>query len=64
MEKVIKPGLQIALKSRQAGQNAMSELGYRRKGLVVSLVFILFLAGLVYLKLREIESRQRLDPRE
>ncbi|QQS47790.1 MAG: cytochrome c3 family protein [Acidobacteriota bacterium] len=56
VEKVIKPGLDIALRSYQAGESAMNELGFRRKGLAVSLFFILFLAGLVYLKIRQIES--------
>ena len=59
VEKIIKPGLEIARKSRQAGESAMAELGFRRKGLGVSLFFILFLAGLVYLKLKEIESSSK-----
>lgn len=59
VEKVIKPGLDTALNSYQAGENAMNELGFRRKGLAVSLFFILFLAGLVYLKIRQIESKPK-----
>jgi predicted CXXCH cytochrome family protein len=59
VEKVVKPGLGVALKSYQAGENAIAELGFRRKGLAVSLFFILFLAVLVYLKIREIEGRQQ-----
>ena len=59
VEKVIKPGLEIAKKSEKAGEDAMSELGFRRKGLGVSLFFILFLASVVYLKLREIEGRTK-----
>jgi hypothetical protein len=47
--------LGIAAKSYTAGESAFAELSYRRKGLVVSLVFILFLALLVYLKIRQIE---------
>jgi len=58
VDKVIEPGLAISQKDYQAGMDALAELSFRRKGLVVSLVFILFLAGLVYLKIREIESRQ------
>lgn len=57
VEKVAKPGLEIARKSYQAGENALAELGFRRKGLAISLFFILFLAGLVYLKVREIERK-------
>ena len=46
----------VADNSFTAGISAFSELSYRRTGLAVSLVFILFLAGLVYLKIRQIES--------
>jgi len=42
----------------QAGLAALAERKFRREGLAVSLVFILFLAALVYLKIRQIESRQ------
>jgi predicted CXXCH cytochrome family protein len=58
VEKVIGPGLEVSKKGYQAGVDALAERRFRREGLVVSLVFILFLAGLVYLKVREIERRQ------
>ena len=58
VDKVIAPAVGVAAKTYQAGVAALAELNFRRKGLVVSLVFILFLAVLVYLKLREIERRQ------
>lgn len=58
VEKVAQPGLAVARKSFKAGKDALRELGFRRKGLAVSLFFILFLASLVYLKLREIEGRK------
>lgn len=58
VDKVIAPGVSVAAKTYKAGEDALVELNFRRKGLVVSLFFILFLAVLVYLKLREIESRQ------
>ena len=58
VEKVVGPGLDAAGKGYQAGLGALSELSFRRKGLAVSLVFILFLAVLVYLKIKQIESRQ------
>lgn len=57
VEKVVGPGLDVANKGYQAGLSALAELSFRRKGLAVSLVFILFLAGLVYLKIRQIEGR-------
>ena len=58
VDKVAGPGLDVANKGYQAGLDALSELSFRRKGLAVSLVFIVFLALLVYLKIRQIESRQ------
>jgi predicted CXXCH cytochrome family protein len=58
LDKVIGPGLDVANKGYQAGLDALAELSFRRKGLAVSLVFIAFLALLVYLKIRQIESRQ------
>jgi predicted CXXCH cytochrome family protein len=59
VEKVIGPGLQVSAKGYEAGVAALAERRFRREGLAVSLVFILFLAGLVYLKIRQIESRQQ-----
>jgi hypothetical protein len=56
IEKALGPAMDVAIKSFGAGEAAFGELSYRRKGLAISLVFILFLAGLVYLKIRQIES--------
>lgn len=58
VEKVVAPGLAASSKGYQAGVEALVERTFRRKGLVVSLVFILFLATLVYLKVKQIERRQ------
>jgi len=58
VDKVIGPGLEVSSKGYEAGMAALAERKFRRQGLAVSLVFILFLAGLVYLKLRQIEARQ------
>ena len=58
VDKVVAPGMAASLKGYQAGLGALSERRFRRKGLAVSLVFILFLATLVYLKVKQIESRQ------
>jgi hypothetical protein len=60
VEKVTGPGLEISRKGYRAGQDALAEVGYRRKGLVVSLFFIICLAALVYLKVRAIEGRAAL----
>lgn len=59
VDKVAGPGMDVANKGYQAGVGALAELSFRRKGLAVSLVFILFLALLVYLKIRQIENRQQ-----
>src|SRR6185503_10375847 len=58
VDKVVAPAVGVAEKAYQAGIDALVELNFRRKGLVISLFFILFLAVLVYLKLRDIEKRQ------
>ena len=58
VDKVVGPGLEVASKGYQAGVAALAERTFRREGLAVSLVFILFLALLVYLKVRQIERRQ------
>jgi hypothetical protein len=56
VEKALGPAMEVAAKSYAAGEAAFAELAFRRKGLGVSLVFILLLALLVYLKVRQIES--------
>jgi predicted CXXCH cytochrome family protein len=58
VNKVVAPGMEVSSKGYEAGLGALAERRFRRAGLAVSLVFILFLALLVYLKLRQIESRQ------
>jgi hypothetical protein len=57
LESAIRPGLDVARQGYQAGEKALAELTYRRKGLAVSLLFILVLAALLYLKIRELEGR-------
>lgn len=59
METVINPGLAVARKAHQAGQDALDELQFRRKGLAASLIFISLAVVAVYLKVRQIESRSR-----
>jgi hypothetical protein len=57
VEKAVAPAMEVAEKSYNAGGSAFAELSYRRKGLVLSLGFILFLALLVYMKIRQIEAK-------
>ena len=58
VEKAIGPGLDVADKGQKAGDYALAEWSFRRKGLGVSLFFILFLAAVIYLKIRQIEQKQ------
>lgn len=59
VEKVAKPGLEIAAHADQAGVAALAELNVRRKGLGISLITILVAILGLYLKIRQIESRQQ-----
>lgn len=61
VEEAVEPAMAIAAKSYQNGEAAFAELSYRRQGLAISLVFIFFLAALVYLKVRQIESKDAQD---
>ncbi len=51
----IQEGLQIASKTLQAGQNALAERNYRRKGLGLALVFILMSVVGLFLYIRQVE---------
>jgi len=51
----IQEGLQIASKTLQAGQNALAERDYRRKGLGLALVFILMSVVGLFLYIRQLE---------
>jgi predicted CXXCH cytochrome family protein len=59
IDKVIDSGVEVSSKSYEAGGAALNELSFRRKGLAGSLFFILLLAVLIYLKVRELESREQ-----
>jgi len=53
-----KEGLALTTKAEESGRAALAEVDYRRKGLSLSLVFILTLAAGLYLKIRQIEGRR------
>jgi hypothetical protein len=57
LDKVIAPSVGIAEKAFQAGEAALEELQFRRKGLAVSLVIIAFAVLSLYLKIRQIEGK-------
>jgi hypothetical protein len=59
VQKVADPGMAIAKGANQAGVAALAELNFRRKGLGISLITILVAIAGLYLKIRQIESRQQ-----
>jgi predicted CXXCH cytochrome family protein len=58
VKKEVEPGLTISAKAYARGVRALEELGFRRKGLAVSLVIILALIGGLIVKIRQIERRK------
>lgn len=59
LDSVVNAGLGTVSKVRSAGNRAMDELDFRRRGLIISLAVILIAAMAVYAKVRQIERRQR-----
>jgi cytochrome c553 len=57
MDSALTPGLEIARRSHEAGEQALRDLDFRRKGLVVSLIVIALTITSLYLKIREIDNR-------
>jgi predicted CXXCH cytochrome family protein len=57
IETAVNQGLEISGKANQAGQDALSELQFRRKGLGASLLVIFLAVAAIYLKIRQIERR-------
>jgi hypothetical protein len=55
----IDAGLKVSAAGWQAGQNAMAEVQYRRKGLLVSVVITIFVLIGLFLMIRKIESNDR-----
>ena len=58
-EEAARPGIQVVAKARAAGEEAVHEHRFRRQGLVVSTLLVTFAALLLWLKIRQIERRQR-----
>lgn len=58
VDRDIDAGLKVAAATYQAGQNALADLRYRRKGLMVSLVIIGFVLIGLFLMIRKIESKE------
>lgn len=58
VKKEVDPGLAISAKAYERGVRAMQELGFRRKGLAVSLVIIIALIAGLIVKIRQIERQK------
>ena len=59
LEEAARPGIAIVAQARRAGEEAVHEYKFRREGLAVSTLIVTFLAVLLWLKIREIERRQK-----
>jgi predicted CXXCH cytochrome family protein len=57
LDEVAKDGNALAISAYDQGLDALDELQFRRKGLALSLVFILILAIGLYLKIKEVDRR-------
>lgn len=53
----IEAGMKITAKTLQAGKDALAERNYRRKGLGITVVFILMALVGLYLYIRQLEGR-------
>jgi hypothetical protein len=53
-------GMKLAREALHAGEGAIAELQFRRRGLALSVVFILILAAGFYLKIRELDKKDPL----
>lgn len=62
VEETVKSGLEIAAKARQAGEAALAELAFRRKGLGLSLLAIAFVVMSLWLLIRYIEREKEPTP--
>jgi len=60
----IQAGLKITAKDLQAGKDALSERGYRRKGLGIAVIFILITLMGLFLYIRQIEGRREAEVHE
>jgi len=58
VKKEVEPGLAIGAKAYARGVRAMEELGFRRKGLAVSMVIIVALIGGIIFKIRRLDRRK------
>ena len=58
IEGITAAGLKLAAQAQQAGEEALSELAFRRKGLALSLIIIALVVLGIWLLIRELEARK------
>lgn len=63
-KKELQPGVDLAKEAKAAGNAAIEEYSFRRKGLGISTLFITLLAVALYIKIRQIEKGQQGDKQE
>ena len=59
LEEAARPGISIVAQAHAAGVEAVREHRFRRQGLAISTLIVTALVGLLWLKIRQIERRQR-----
>lgn len=59
VEEAARPGIAIVAQASAAGRDAVHEYGFRRQGLAVSTLIVTFLVVLLWLKIRDIEKKQK-----
>jgi predicted CXXCH cytochrome family protein len=59
LEEAARPGIMVVAKAEEAGHAAVKEYRFRRQGLVVSTLIVTFAVFLLWLKIRQIERRQK-----
>ncbi|HEU5192028.1 MAG TPA: cytochrome c3 family protein [Methylomirabilota bacterium] len=57
VKQAVEPGLAVSAKAYARGERAIEELGFRRKGLAVSLIVIVALIAGLVMKIRQLERR-------
>jgi hypothetical protein len=63
VKQAVEPGLAVSAKAHARGLRALEELGFRRKGLAVSLIVIIALIAGLVVKIRQLERRRDSRPR-
>lgn len=55
---ITKRGVDIAAKAQGLGERAIKEFDFRRRGYMIAVAIILAIAGLLYLKIKELDKRR------